>query len=204
MAPYLGRLWRDNGVLRVGSKGRMLSVLIATEESERPLVATLAALVPGAMAGLIREVIVTDAGSRDATAEVADIAGCCVLLDSGSAGARLARAAAAARAQWLLFLRPGAVPDSNWVSAAMRFMQEQGGNECAAAFHHAPPRRSIAAEIFALLRVQSVVPEQGLLIGKDFYDRLGAHRDSDDAEADFLRRLGRRRLVLLDSAVNRA
>ena len=30
----------------------------------------------GATAGLLREVIVADAGSRDATAEVADIAGC--------------------------------------------------------------------------------------------------------------------------------
>ena len=35
-----------------------------------------AALVPGAAAGLIAEVVVADAGSLDATAEVADIAGC--------------------------------------------------------------------------------------------------------------------------------
>ena len=37
---------------------------------------TLAALVPGATAGLLGEVVVADAGSRDATAEVADVAGC--------------------------------------------------------------------------------------------------------------------------------
>ncbi len=54
----------------------MLSVVIATHESERALVPTLAALVPGAMAGLISEVVVADAGSTDATEEVADIAGC--------------------------------------------------------------------------------------------------------------------------------
>ena len=54
----------------------MLSAIIATHESERALVPTLAALVPGAMAGLVREVIVADGGSRDATAEVADVAGC--------------------------------------------------------------------------------------------------------------------------------
>ena len=53
----------------------MLSVIIATHESERALVPTLAALVPGAAAGLLAEVVVADAGSRDATAEVADIAG---------------------------------------------------------------------------------------------------------------------------------
>ena len=54
----------------------MLSAIIATHESERALVPTLAALVPGATEGLLGEVIVADAGSRDATAEVADIAGC--------------------------------------------------------------------------------------------------------------------------------
>jgi len=54
----------------------MLSVVIATENAERNLVPTLAALVPGAMAGVVREVIVADAGSSDATAEIADSAGC--------------------------------------------------------------------------------------------------------------------------------
>ena len=54
----------------------MISVIIPTRESERVLVPTLAALVPGAPAGLIAEVIVADAASHDATAEVADIAGC--------------------------------------------------------------------------------------------------------------------------------
>ena len=51
----------------------MLSVIIATKDSERPLVLTLAALVPGAMAGIVREVIVADAGSGDATARVAHL-----------------------------------------------------------------------------------------------------------------------------------
>ena len=45
----------------------MLSVVIATENAEQRLVPTLAALVPGAMAGVVREVIVADAGSSDAT-----------------------------------------------------------------------------------------------------------------------------------------
>ena len=41
----------------------MLTVVIATHESERSLVQTLAPLVSGATAGLITEVIVADAGS---------------------------------------------------------------------------------------------------------------------------------------------
>ena len=57
----------------------MLSVIIATRNSERPLVRTLAALVPGATSGLITEVLIADAGSRDGTPAVADIAGCKLL-----------------------------------------------------------------------------------------------------------------------------
>jgi glycosyltransferase involved in cell wall biosynthesis len=53
----------------------MLSVVIATHNSERALLPTLAALVSGAAAGIVREVIVADAGSRDATAAIADGAG---------------------------------------------------------------------------------------------------------------------------------
>ena len=64
----------------------MLSVIIATHESERTLVPTLAALVPGATAGLLGEVIVADAGSRDATAEVADVAGCRFMASTDAAG----------------------------------------------------------------------------------------------------------------------
>ena len=71
------------------SFGSMLTAIIATRESERILVPTLAALVPGAMAGLLTEVIVADAGSRDATAEVTDIAGCRFMSDTAPVGARL-------------------------------------------------------------------------------------------------------------------
>src|SRR5262245_36502996 len=90
----------------------MLSVVIATQESERALLPTLAALVPGAAAGMVREVLIADAGSRDATAEVADAAGCRMLISPGTRGARLTAAAAVARAHWLLFLEPGTVPDA--------------------------------------------------------------------------------------------
>ena len=48
-------------------------------------------------------------------------------------------------------------------------------------------------------------PGQGLIISKRFYDRLGGHRaDHADPERDLLRRIGRRRLVTLDSGVSSA
>ena len=40
----------------------MLSAIIATHESERALVPTLAALVPGAISGFVTEVVAADGG----------------------------------------------------------------------------------------------------------------------------------------------
>ena len=67
----------------------MLSVIIATRNSERALVPTLAALVPGATAGLISEVLVADGGSHDDTAKVADVAGCNFTVLEGPLARRL-------------------------------------------------------------------------------------------------------------------
>src|SRR5262249_17793144 len=92
----------------------MISVVIATHNSERVLVRTLAALVPGALTGLTSEVIIADIASTDATPDVADEAGC-KFLKAPSKGAGLNAAAKAARGPWLLFLAPGAVPDAIWI-----------------------------------------------------------------------------------------
>jgi GT2 family glycosyltransferase len=187
----------------------MLSVIIATHESERPLVRTLAALVPGAVAGLIREVIISDAGSRDDTAAVADVAGCDVLVASGSVGAGLKQAAQRAKAPWLLFLRPGTVPDADWIGEARAFMDEaerQGiADRAAATFRPAPQlgsRRSGFMEGLALIAMAlwpSARSGRGLLIAKRFYDAAGGHPDAEDAEQRLLRRLGGQ-VVMLQSA----
>src|SRR3974390_190449 len=110
----------------------MLRVVIATHESERALVPTLAALVAGAAAGLVAEVVVSDAGSRDATAEVADVAGCRFIASTAPLGVRLSSAAASTRAPWLLFLRAGTVPQPGWIEASDRFMQATESLEGAA------------------------------------------------------------------------
>ena len=114
----------------------MLSVVIATHDSERALVPTLAALVAGAAAGMVQEVIVADAGSRDATAAIADGTGCRVLTSTQARGARLKAAAEAARAPWLLFFSPGTVPDATWIDETRRFIEQaelRGGGKTHAA-----------------------------------------------------------------------
>jgi glycosyltransferase involved in cell wall biosynthesis len=184
----------------------MLSVVIASHESERTLVPTLAALVPGATAGLISEVVVADAGSRDATAEVADIAGCRFISSTEPLGARLKAAALSTRTPWLMFLRAGTVPDPGWVTAADNFMGATDlldGSPRAAVFRPAGAAdglRPAWTEVLTLLRVAlggGARPEQGLLIARRFYDRLGGHGGEAKPESALLGKIGRRRLTML-------
>ncbi len=190
----------------------MLSVVIATMDSERALVRTLSALVPGAAAGIVREVIVVDGHSQDDTQKVADIAGCQIITSSEPLAARLMAGAAAARAPWLLFLRPGMILDPVWVEATGRFMEDQNGTAAeAATFRPASaPSRSQSAWAEALFQLRLALgarpqPQQGLLISKRLYDELGGHRsDSAEPEGDLMRTLGRRIVMLKCESLDRS
>jgi glycosyltransferase involved in cell wall biosynthesis len=184
----------------------MLSAIIATAESERTLVPTLAALVPGVAAGLLREVVVADAGSSDATEEVADIAGCRFLSSREPLGARLKAAAATTRAPWLMFLRAGTVPEPGWIGTTEHFMRTadmlEGAGRAAVFQPHsgADLMRPRLIELMVFLRAAlggTPKPEQGLLIARRFYEALGGHAGHDEAEAALLRKLGRRRIAML-------
>ena len=185
----------------------MLSVVIATHDSERALLPTLSALVAGAGAGIVREVIVADAGSADATAAIADAAGCHFLSFALPRGARLKAAAQAARAPWLMFLVPGTVPDATWVDETRRFIEQAELRGCAGTYA-AVFRPGSAAFRPALIEALALLwaslgggpsAGQGLLIAKGLYDSIGGHRDVGEPERDLARRLGRRRLVMLRS-----
>ncbi len=69
----------------------MITAIIETRDDEVPLAHALAALVPAATEGVLREVIVIDHGSRDGTLTVADIAGCTVIEAARRAAIRTAR-----------------------------------------------------------------------------------------------------------------
>jgi glycosyltransferase involved in cell wall biosynthesis len=185
----------------------MLTVIIPTHNSERALVPTLAMLVPGALTGTVREVIVADAGSSDGTAQVVDVAGCGIVVSDAPLATRLKKAASAARGTWLMFLRPGVVLDAAWVEEAARAI-DTAILRGTTASHAAVFRRTsdvdatLPRQIITLLAAawRGPHPEQGLMISRDAYDRLGGHREGvADPEAELLRRIGRRRIVTLRS-----
>jgi hypothetical protein len=165
----------------------MLSVIIPTEGVERTAVATLAALVPGAAAGVVKEVLLVDRAGTDVIERVADVAGCRFLSFEGTRAAALAAGARQARSPWLMFLHAGAVLDAGWIEETTQFFQlvANSGRPKAGIFRYA---RSPYADTslrdgfkFVARMIAGPSAEQGLLMARDHYDRLGGYRPTPDA-----------------------
>lgn len=115
----------------------MITAIIETRDDEARLARTLAALVPAAAEGALRDVIVMDGGSTDSTLAVADAAGCLILKEAGRSPDARRRAGEAAKAEWLLLLDPGTVLPATWQAEARAFIDQArtaGGGSDAAAF----------------------------------------------------------------------
>src|SRR4051795_2664026 len=148
----------------------MLSVIIPTEGVEQPAVATLAALVPGAAAGVVREVLLVDRARSGVIERVADVAGCRFLPIEGHGAPPPAAGPRQARSPWLMFLHAGAVLDSGWIEETTQFIQRvsSSGRPRAGFFRYA---RSPYAESrwhdglrFIARTIAGPSPDQGLLI----------------------------------------
>ncbi|HVY35225.1 MAG TPA: glycosyltransferase [Caulobacteraceae bacterium] len=108
----------------------MISVVIATQNQERLMGPVLSALVAGAVDGVVRQVIIADGGSTDATLEIAKDSGADVLELSGPVESRLAAGCGKAKSDWLLILDPSVVPPPGWEAAAREHI-EQGADRAA-------------------------------------------------------------------------
>lgn len=189
----------------------MISVVIPTLDSERLLVPTLSALVPGSAEGLVRDVLFADGGSRDETERIADAAGCEFLKGAAEEGERLAAAAAKARGDWLLFVDPGAILEDGWTREVGAFIataeRAREGQECAAVFRLAIDGFGLAPRLTAAVATtrQALLglprPDQGLLISKRFYHAAGGHTAGAQPCRRFLRTVGRRRIVCLRTRI---
>jgi rSAM/selenodomain-associated transferase 2 len=183
-----------------------LSVIVPTLDAAATLPATLAALEAARAAGLLREVLVVDGGSGDRTAEVATGWGARVMAAPRGRGAQLAAGGAAAVGDWLLFVHADTRLAPGWVAAARTFMARPGSEQRAAAFRLAlddPDPRARRVERLANWRAAALgLPygDQGLLISLSFYQALGGTRPLPLMEdVDLARRIGRRRIVILDA-----
>ena len=188
----------------------MITVVVPTLNAERGLAASLTSLVPAAVEGLVREVIVVDGGSTDRTLAIADQAGATIVGSEPGRGRQLAAGAAAARMPWLLFLHADTVLEPGWereVSAFIDRVEVGQRPEAAAAFRFAlddlgfKPRLIEAGVTLRCSLFRLPYGDQGLLMPRRLYDRVGGFRDFPLMEdVDIVRRLGRSRLIILRAA----
>jgi rSAM/selenodomain-associated transferase 2 len=171
----------------------------------------LAALEEGVRSGLLGPATLADGGSRDGTAEIARRAGFHVVTGAQGRGAQLAAGARhalrrAGEGDWLLFMHADTAMEPGWSAEARRFMEANAHRDRAAHFRFAlddASARSRRLEAIVGWRCAALglaYGDQGLLMGAQFYERLGGYRDWPLFEdVDLVRRIGRRRLTALRS-----
>ena len=123
-------------------------------------------------------------------------------------GPQLAAGAAAATGDWLLFVHADSRPQDGWQAAASAFFGRSDAAARAAVFRLAidmPGRPARRLERIVAWRTRALgLPygDQGLLISRRLYEEVGGFRPLVLMEdVDMVRRLGRKRLVMLDAVM---
>ncbi|PTX56735.1 hypothetical protein C8N43_1397 [Litoreibacter ponti] len=179
------------------------SVIIPTLNAADTLRATLDALLPGVEQGMLREVVISDGGSADATLQIADDAGAVIVEGAKGRGGQLARGAARAQGEWLLFLHADTQLASDWVGAAALHRAEHPN--LAAAYALRFRAKGVAPKLvagWANLRTRAMnLPygDQGLLISRALYDYVGGYPNQPLMEDVAIAKALRGRIRLLDT-----
>jgi rSAM/selenodomain-associated transferase 2 len=183
----------------------MLSIVIPTLDAAAELPGTLAALARAAVVG---EIVIADGGSRDETVALARAAGARLIDAPRGRGRQLAAGAAVATGDWLLFLHADCRPLAGWEAAVATFIDGDGAANRAGYFALAlddPNRAARRLERLVAWRCRALAlpyGDQGLLLSRSLYDAIGGFASLPLMEdVEIVRRLGRRRLVLLDATV---
>ena len=176
-----------------------VSIVIPTLNAGESLPGCLASLMEGLEAGVIRELVIADGGSDDATLAIADAAGAVLVEAAASRGGQLRRGAEAAEGDWLLFLHADTWLAPGWSAAVRAHLRE--APEKAGWFGLRFDAPGAAARIvagWANLRARLLgLPfgDQGLLISRSLYDAVGGFVDIALMEdVAMARALGRKRL----------
>ncbi|MEL7345222.1 MAG: TIGR04283 family arsenosugar biosynthesis glycosyltransferase [Pseudomonadota bacterium] len=105
-----------------------LSIVIPTLNAQDGLARTLAALGPGLAAGIIREVVVSDGGSTDATCSIAEDAGAVVVTGAPGRGGQIGRGVGVSKGDWVLILHADTVLEATWPDAVAAHFARHGGS----------------------------------------------------------------------------
>ncbi|OBY24244.1 TIGR04283 family arsenosugar biosynthesis glycosyltransferase [Leisingera sp. JC1] len=158
-----------------------VSIVIPTLNAEAELPATLEHLMEGLAAGLIRELVITDGGSTDATRAIAEASGAEWITGTPSRGGQLRRGCGAAQGEWLLVLHADTHLEPGWAASVAKHLAEgQGRPACFRLRFRA--RGLIPAWVagWANLRTRLfALPygDQGLLMPRAAYEAAGGFPD---------------------------
>lgn len=176
----------------------MLSAVVPTLNAQGDLLACLQRL-SGA-----DEQIIVDGGSADATCAIAREAGATLLATRAGRGHQLREGIAIAGGDWILVVHADTLLEPGWQVAAARHMRDCP--DAAAYFRfrlRASGLRPRLLERLVALRCRLfALPygDQGLLIPRALYDRVGGFADLPLMEdVDLARRIGRSRLKQIDA-----
>ncbi len=162
------------------------------------------------VSGRVMQVIVVDGGSSDATQAIAAAAGASLVETKRGRGLQLRAGGEAAlrhaECAWLLFLHADTRLPPDWVEAVQRHMNQPAAKEMAAAFRLSlddpnPAARRIERLVdWRCRRLGLPYGDQGLLIHRALYRKVGGFKAMPLMEdVDFVRRIGRKRLMLLEA-----
>lgn len=182
----------------------MISVIIPTLNAAPVIGRTLVSLSPAILDPILTEVIISDGGSSDDIAEIAEATGATLIEGPASRGRQLAAGAEAARGEWLLFLHADTSLSDDWVEAARRHIASGAGRAgwFSLRFDAAGFAPGFVAGWANVRSRWLALPygDQGLLIHRGLYRAVGGYSDIPLMEDVALARaLGRRRLAELDA-----
>ncbi len=182
-----------------------LSVVIPTLNAGGALAVCLPPLMEGLQAGVIRELIISDAGSTDTTVQIAEEVGAMVVTGAPSRGGQLRRGAAAAAGDWVLFLHADTELPAGWADAVLDHIEAHP--DTAAYFRLTFLETGLGARWvagWANLRAKWFdLPygDQALLIPRALYDQVGGFADQPLMEDVAMARALRGRLRALPLSV---
>jgi rSAM/selenodomain-associated transferase 2 len=184
-----------------------LSIVIPTLNAAGRLEACLTALVPGLASGLVREALIVDAGSTDATCDLARDMGCKVVIADAAnrgRGPQLALGGQAATGEWLLFLHADTVLSPGWDEVVFAHLGKgenmAGFFELRFASNDKHARRIANLANWRARFLGLPYGDQGLLISRSLYQSIGGFTPLPLMEdVDLVRRLGNARLTQLSA-----
>lgn len=157
-----------------------ISVVIPTLNVAAHLQDTLARVMEGLDAGLVRELIISDGGSSDDVEALANAVGATFVTGDAGRGGQLGRGAEAASGPWLLFLHADTWLPQGWSDVALAHVTKPERALVFSLSFRDGGAKGRAVAGWANLRTRLFgLPygDQALLISRELFDRIGGYPD---------------------------